>query len=162
MTASSPSSTCSSRTTPGRPMRSASTTTVYIYPAVDKTGAFVYDGNDTNVYESCGYAIYYTDACAGNVRGRDRDHAGRLRSRRRSKVIHAAICPPQTRQPQGMAFITPATPAWRTICGCFVAGVIIAAPKRGRKGMKTIPEKPPAALAGSGRGLRLFTSSEGG
>ena len=28
------------------------------------------------------------------------------------------------RQPQDMAFITPATPAWRTICGYFVAGVI--------------------------------------
>lgn len=43
-------------------MNGTSTTTVYIYPAVDETGAFVYDEADANVYESCGYAIYYTDA----------------------------------------------------------------------------------------------------
>ncbi len=36
-------------------------------------------------------------------------------------------CSPQMRQPQDMAFITPATPAWRIICGYFVAGVIIGA-----------------------------------
>ncbi len=43
-------------------MNGTSTTTVYIYPAVDEEGNFVYDESDTNVYESCGYAIYYTDA----------------------------------------------------------------------------------------------------
>ncbi len=43
-------------------MDGTSTTTVYIYPETDETGAFVYDEADTNMYESCGYAVYYTDA----------------------------------------------------------------------------------------------------
>ena len=43
-------------------MNGTSTTTVYIYPETDETGAFVYDEADATIYEPCGYAIYYTDA----------------------------------------------------------------------------------------------------
>ena len=43
-------------------MNGTSTTTTYIYPDRDADGNFIYDETDTTVYESCGYAIFYTDA----------------------------------------------------------------------------------------------------
>lgn len=45
-----------------RSMGGASVTRVYVHPVVDENGAFVYDPEDSRIYEREGYAIYYQDA----------------------------------------------------------------------------------------------------
>ncbi len=45
-----------------RSMGGNSATRVYVHPRTDSQGQFVYDTEDTAVYEKVGYAVYYRDA----------------------------------------------------------------------------------------------------